>query len=184
MDVEALAGNPDAQTQFDKFGELILFQYQARRWLGANTDGPSLQELRDVVMFVAKDSRVYRWENSEEDGPKLTKTSVPLGILASDHSGFVSSDLERSPIDDFVDSEGLPDEHFHVSIFVYYGMLRENRINVIPMGQIGKESIVLFLELPEKFKGKQNALSLPSLQNPILSIGGSRQACLRWCLRP
>ena len=165
MDVEALAGNPDGQTQFNNFGELILFQYQARRWLDARADDPSIQELRNVVMFVAKRSRLYRWENSDEDEPKLTKTSIPLGILASDHTDFVSFDLERVSIDDFVDSDGLMNELFQVSIFVYYGMLRGNKINVISMAQIGKESIVLFLELLNKSKGKQNALSLPSLQN-------------------
>ena len=37
---------------------------------------------------------------------------------------------------------------------------------MLSIGRAGRESIVGFLELPKVFKGRQNALSLPALQNP------------------
>ncbi|KAL8911710.1 MAG: hypothetical protein Q9171_003162 [Xanthocarpia ochracea] len=167
VDWNALSDEDDVQTRFDSFINAILFQYQARDWLEVpDNQSPSITDVRDVVSFVAKRSRIFDWDSSRDADLNIRTETISLGVLATDHTGFVSFDLSRLPVDDFLDSDGIPDNKFLVSIFIYYGLLQENKVEVLSIGRVGPESIVSFLELPKDFKGRQNSLSLPALQNP------------------
>lgn len=92
---------------------------------------------------------------------------MPLGVLASDHTGFLAWDLERVAL-----VEALPSHQregatldFHV-----YPMLRDvGRTNVLEQGRIAPDAIVGKLELTlDASELPSFALNLPALQNPGL----------------
>ncbi|KAI4276921.1 MAG: hypothetical protein LQ337_002168 [Flavoplaca oasis] len=140
VDWNSLSEDDDAQTKFNSFIDAVIFQYQSRNWLEVtDSQVATITDVRGVVSSVAK---------------------------RSDHTGFVSFDLSRPSIHKFLNSDGIPDSRYLVSVFLYYGLLQENKVDMLSIGRAGRESIVGFLELPKDFKGRQNALSLPALQNP------------------
>ena len=115
---------------------------------------------------MAKRNGFFDWASSEQPSLKLREETFPLGVLATDHTGFASFELTRVPASRCLTSDGIPDGNFQVSFFVYYGMPRKIVVDALAVGQIGPESVVVFIELPKDFKGKQTSLSLPALQSP------------------
>ncbi|KAL8920190.1 MAG: hypothetical protein Q9172_004601 [Xanthocarpia lactea] len=172
VDWNALSDEDDVQTKFDSFINALLFQYQARDWLEVrDNQSPSITDVRNVVSFVAKRSKVFNRDISRDADLNIRTETISLGVLATDHTGFVSFDLSRLSVDDYIDSDGIPDSKFLVSIFIYYGLLQENKVEVLSIGRVGPESIVGFLELPTDFKGRQNSLSPSSAKSAYHRLG-------------
>ncbi|KAL8654944.1 MAG: hypothetical protein Q9226_003238 [Calogaya cf. arnoldii] len=119
---------------------------------------PSSQNDLDSTIGTLYETRICIFGRKRSDWAFLP--------VMQDHTGFVSFDLARLSIDRFLTSDGIPDSKYLVSSFIYYGLLQENKVDFLSIGRAGPESIVGFLELPNDFKGRQNALSLPALQNP------------------
>ncbi|KAI4243477.1 MAG: hypothetical protein L6R40_003479 [Gallowayella cf. fulva] len=184
VDWTALSEEDSAQARINFFVEAVIARYQVRHWLNVpENQTASITDVRSIVSFVSARLGIINRERSQDNDYHVRKESVPLGVLATvghvtqtqsrnlltlnkDFTGFVSFDLSRLSVDSFLDSDGYPDNKYLVSIFIYYGLLQENKVNVLDIGRAGRESIVGFLELPKDYKGRQNSLSLPALQNP------------------
>ncbi|KAL8950084.1 MAG: hypothetical protein Q9222_003868, partial [Ikaeria aurantiellina] len=167
VDWNSISEDDDVQAKFNALIDAIVSQYQARHWLDEpNNQVPSITDVRNIVTFTSKRFRIFNWDSSQDRDLNIRKETFPLGVLATDHTGFASFDLSRLPVNKFLDSDGIPDGKYLVSVFIYHGLLQDNKVDVLSIGRAGPESIVGFLELPKDYKGKQNALSLPALQNP------------------
>ncbi|KAL8680745.1 MAG: hypothetical protein Q9186_003092 [Xanthomendoza sp. 1 TL-2023] len=167
VDWAAFSEEEDVQAKFNSFVDALVLQYQARRWLDVvENQIPSITDVRAIVSFVSKRLGIIDWEGSQDANYNIRKESIPLGCLGTDHAGFVSFDLSQFSVYRYSDSDGYPDSKYLVSIFIYHGLLQENKVDVLEIGRAGPEIIVGFLELPIDYRGNQSALSLPALQNP------------------
>jgi hypothetical protein len=94
---------------------------------------------------------------------------IPLGLLASDHAGFVSFDLVRLNGEHGMTRDVNADA-FTVEIDVYPLLLEAMRFPVLEQQRIGPDAIVGKLGLPmsDHLLTPAYALNLPAMQNPDL----------------
>lgn len=99
--------------------------------------------------------------------------TIPLGLLASDHVGFVAFDLTRvtSMLSKFIKVQSTREGGFRglqITFQVYHNILDKNKIDVLSNAGISKEAIVSKVELRTADAKSQVALSLPAIQDPSL----------------
>jgi hypothetical protein len=108
----------------------------------------------------------------------ITKTAYPLGILATDHAGYLSFDLKRLPSDVYEslvaaveqrrqDANAIPD----TSVWLY-GMAKENlRFDALAQGRFAADVILTKIEVETPFALPfiARAAGFPAMQNPSLA---------------
>ncbi|MBV1855743.1 hypothetical protein [Catellatospora tritici] len=95
-------------------------------------------------------------------------TRYPLGVLATDHVGFVSFDLARLSLRDVVPRE--THDRMQVEILAYPMLLEQRVVRVLDQRRIAPDAVVGKLGVPLGDAGvlQQFALDLPAMQNPGL----------------
>ncbi|KAI4214322.1 MAG: hypothetical protein LQ351_003075 [Letrouitia transgressa] len=171
---QGLAADQSEQTYFNNFVESVLALYKAKGWLSRDSSATIDKDaVEGVVRSAARRPGILRVEESALE----KRQRVPMGVLATDHTGFVSFDLTRvSSLHDErvatfstqVVSYNNPRNSHKVSLTLYHGLLQNNRVDVLATGRIGNDSILCIVEVPKDYKGRRPTLSLPALQNPHL----------------
>ena len=100
-----------------------------------------------------------------EQSPFETIAAYPLGLLATDHVGYLSYDLRRMPQNPY---PLFQDQQY---AFYVYPMGKENaRIDALMQGRITPNVILAKLEIEKPlFEANLKALNLPAMQNPDLA---------------
>lgn len=144
----------------------------------------SMQKWADKFSIPLKSS-IAGIANEETDNitfsPSLT---IPLGVLATDHVGFVSFDLSNvrappepaSKILAFDQAETIPTRSssrniiYDLSFYVYPGLLEKEKFKVLDQGRVSTDAILTKLEISTASLApfQQLSLGVASLQNPDL----------------
>ena len=134
----------------------------------------------DIQKYLEEAIKVYSEEHGipivEPDGDRTPFTwAFPLGVLATDHVGYLSYDLTRLPQNIYdavyqaVDERRRNVGNGNVSIWAYPMALDQDRIEVLAQGRISDELIMAKLEIARPFlPGNLLAFNLPAMQNPGL----------------
>ncbi|KAL9612051.1 MAG: hypothetical protein Q9167_003343 [Letrouitia subvulpina] len=171
---QGLAADQSEQIYFNNFVDSILTLYKARGWLsGDSSVTVDKDAVEGVVRSAARRPGILHLEESVLE----KRQRVPMGVLATDHTGFVSFDLIRvsSLYDEQVATFSTQVASYYnprckhkVSLTIYHGLLQSNKVDVLATGRIGSDSILCIVEVPKDYKGRRSTLSLPALQNPHL----------------
>ncbi len=114
-----------------------------------------------VIKSLASELDIPTFEQS----PFETIAAYPLGLLATDHVGYLSYDLRRVPQNPY---PLFQDQQY---AFYVYPMGKENaRIDALMQGRITPNVILAKLEIEKPlFEANLKALNLPAMQNPDLA---------------
>lgn len=80
-----------------------------------------------------------------EPDARLRMQVIPLGLLATDHVGFVSYDLERIGLRQLVPKVAHADTQ--IDFLVYPGLLEANRVDVLSQNRFGPDAVIARIEL-------------------------------------
>jgi hypothetical protein len=134
---------------------------------------------RAIEKAVRETAGAFELELTPPPSPiETTKTAYPLGILATDHAGYLSFDLTRLPEDVYQSLVNAVDLHrqdrnavLDTSVW-FYGLAREElRFDALVQVRFAKDTIYTKLELDTSFRVPPiaRAAGFLSMQNPSLT---------------
>ncbi|WP_040950551.1 hypothetical protein [Gorillibacterium massiliense] len=162
----------------DKFIYEIIWSMKAAN--GGELKNTSDSDLRQSAeKTVRQKAGDFGLELKELDPPpETTKTAYPLGILATDHAGYLSFDLKRLPKEIYISLVDAIDQRrkdaqasINTSVWFYAFAREDMRFDALVQGRFAEDAILTKLELP-------TSLPLPfdvknvgylSLQDPSLT---------------
>lgn len=112
------------------------------QWIGAEPlpEGAA-EEIREAVKEQA-DRLEAPWP--EDVGPPERRV-IPLGLLATDHAGFASWDLERLHLEDLVPRSQA--NATSVDFWLYPHLLEANRVAASDMPRVASDAVVVRIEV-------------------------------------
>ncbi len=166
----------DSQAANDIFDQVIRHARKANA--GATLlglDGSILKTLLDNAIHTVAEGQGLALAVAPEL-PTIA-WAHPMGVLATDHSGYLSFDLSRLPDDVYRELQKSiaarrldPEAMLATTIWVYPMAREENRFDALAQGRFAHDTILMKLqlpepELPEIFKN----FGLLSMQDPDLT---------------
>jgi hypothetical protein len=100
-------------------------------------------QIQPLMNLVASEAKAP----PPEPDARLRTQVIPLGLLATDHVGFVSYDLERLRIRQLVPKAAHADTQ--ISFLVYPGLLEADRVDVLSQNRFSSDAVVARIELTD-----------------------------------
>lgn len=97
------------------------------------------------------------------------KGQYPLGMLATDHVGYLSFDLGPLKLQGEQNLENISGINGLVHLWVYPLFDRALAVDAIKEGQLSNETILVTMELKQSSVKVPNSIQMPSIQNPRLA---------------
>lgn len=122
------------------------------------------QEVRDVIAEAVREMAAERDVPAPTATPDLTTRRIPLGVLGTDHAGYVSFDLARLRLDDL---RRVRSGDADIEILAYPMLLEANVVRVLEQRRVAPDAVVGRVTLLNADNPMQEfALNLPAMQNP------------------
>ena len=112
------------------------------QWIGHEPlPQEAVDEVREAVEAQAREMEMSR---PRESGPRERRV-VPMGLLATDHAGFASWDLERLHLTDLVPRSQA--EETKVDFWIYPHLLEANRVTASDVPRVASDAVVVRIEV-------------------------------------